>query len=61
MARHRGPLLVDTNVILECWRIGAWGALSGGYLVETVEDCVIETQTGLIPSVARRTTMRRQI
>jgi hypothetical protein len=46
MPRHRGPLLVDTNVILECWRVGAWGALSGGYQVETVEDCVTETQTG---------------
>ena len=46
MARHRGPVLVDTNVILECWRIGAWRALTGGYRVETVEDCVIETQTG---------------
>jgi hypothetical protein len=46
MARHRGPVLVDTNVILECWRIGAWKALSSGYAVETVEDCVTETQTG---------------
>jgi hypothetical protein len=46
MARHRGPVLVDTNVILECWRIGAWRALTGGYGVETVEDCMIETQTG---------------
>lgn len=46
MARHRGPVLVDTNIILECWRIGAWRALTGGYRVETVEDCVIETQTG---------------
>src|SRR5262244_3740710 len=46
MARHSGPVLVDTNVILECWRIGAWKALTGGYGVETVEDCVIETQTG---------------
>jgi hypothetical protein len=46
MARHRGPVLVDTNVILECWRVGAWRALTGGYGVETVEDCVIETQTG---------------
>lgn len=46
MARHRGPVLVDTNVILECWRIGTWRALTGGYTVETVEDCVIETQTG---------------
>jgi hypothetical protein len=46
MARHRGPVLVDTNVILECWRVGAWRALTGGYAVETVEDCVTETQTG---------------
>jgi hypothetical protein len=41
-----GAVLVDTNVILECWRIKAWRALAGGYGVETVEDCVIETQTG---------------
>src|SRR2546422_8055789 len=46
MAHHRGPVLVDTNVILECWRVSAWRALTGGYGVETVEDCVIETQTG---------------
>jgi hypothetical protein len=46
MARHRGAVLVDTNVILECWRTGAWRALTGGYAVETVEDCVTETQTG---------------
>src|SRR5260370_503278 len=26
--------------------IKAWRALAGGYSVETVEDCVIETQTG---------------
>jgi hypothetical protein len=46
MARHHGPVLVDTNIILECWRVGVWRALTGGYRVETVEDCVIETQTG---------------
>jgi hypothetical protein len=46
MARHRGPVLVDTNAILEGFRVGSWGALSGGYAVETVEDCLIETQTG---------------
>lgn len=56
MARHRGPVLVDTNVILECWRIGAWRALAGGYHVETVEDCVIETQTGF-----QRRTAEQQI
>lgn len=46
MARHHGPVLVDTNIILESWRVGAWRALAGGYAVETVEDCVTETQTG---------------
>lgn len=46
MAKHPGPVLVDTNVILESYRIGAWRAFSGGYPVETVEDCVTETQTG---------------
>lgn len=46
MARHRGPVLVDTNAILEIYRVGSWRALSGGYGVETVEDCVTETQTG---------------
>lgn len=46
MARHKGPVLVDTNAVLECSRIGAWGALAGGYRVEMVEDCVTETQTG---------------
>lgn len=46
MARHSGSVLVDTNVILECWRLAAWKALASGYGVETVEECVIETQTG---------------
>ena len=46
MARHHGPVLVDTNVILECYRIKSWRALCGGYHVVTVEDCVTETQTG---------------
>ena len=46
MPRHTGPVLVDTNVILECWRVGAWRALASGYTVATVEDCVTETQTG---------------
>src|SRR5437870_2317375 len=46
MVRHRGPLLVDTNVILECWRADCWRALAGGYGLETVEECITETQTG---------------
>ncbi len=46
MARHQGVVLVDTNVILEAHRTGSWRALAGGYLVETVQDCVDETQTG---------------
>src|SRR5438128_1139383 len=42
----RGTVLIDTNAILECWRVGAWRALVGAYTVETVEGCVTETQTG---------------
>ncbi len=46
MVRHRGTVLVDTNVILEAHRTKTWRALTGGYRVETVEECVTETQTG---------------
>lgn len=46
MARHSGPVLVDTNVILESHRVESWRALAGGYRVETVEECMMETQTG---------------
>lgn len=42
----RGTVLVDTNAIIEAHRTGVWRALAGGYQVESVEDCVIETQTG---------------
>jgi hypothetical protein len=44
-ARWKGPVLVDTNVIIEAWRVDAWRALRGGYALET-EECVVETQTG---------------
>lgn len=37
---------MDTNVILEAHRTGAWRALVGRYRVETVTECVTETQTG---------------
>ncbi|WP_419941920.1 hypothetical protein [Candidatus Palauibacter sp.] len=46
MTRHGGTVLVDTNVIIESHRVRAWRALAGGYRVETVEDCVAETQPG---------------
>ena len=39
-------MLVDTNVIIEAYRTGAWAALVGAYGVETVEECVAETQAG---------------
>jgi hypothetical protein len=46
MTRHRGPVLVDTNVILECWRADCWRPFAGGYGLETVEECITETQNG---------------
>ena len=39
-------MLVDTNTIIEAYRIRGWAALAEGWRVETVEDCVTETQTG---------------
>lgn len=46
MVRHRGSVLVDTNLIFEAHRTASWRALTGGYRVETVQECVTETQTG---------------
>ncbi len=43
---HQRTVLVDTNTIIEAHRTGTWRALASGYRVETVEDCVTETQTG---------------
>ena len=46
VTRNQARVLVDTMVILESHRVGSWRALTSRYKVETVEDCVIETQTG---------------
>ena len=46
MVRPGKPILVDTNAIIEAHRIKGWPALAGSYHIETVEDCVAETQTG---------------
>ena len=59
MARHKGTVLVDTNVIIECWRTSSWKALVGGYDVETVHLCEAESLTGtrsqIDPQVLRQT------
>ena len=39
-------VLVDTNVIIEGHLRGCWGALTGGFRVETVDTCIIEAMTG---------------
>ena len=45
--RKGNSVLVDTNVIIESYRTSTWRALTGGnFRVETVADCVTETQTG---------------
>lgn len=46
MATRGKPVLLDTNAILEAWRLRGWKALAGGLVLETVETVVIETQTG---------------
>ena len=42
--RRRGPVLVDSNVVIESHRVGSLSALTCGYGIETVEECVKETQ-----------------
>ena len=44
MAKKR--IFVDTNVIIECFRLGVWPELTTHYQVETVEECESETQRG---------------
>lgn len=39
-------VFVDTNVIIESFRIGCWGAICNHLAVETVEKCVEEALTG---------------
>ena len=46
MPKHLGLFLLDTYVILECRRVDGWRALAGAYRLETVEECIGETQTG---------------
>lgn len=43
---RESAVLVDANVIIEAHRTRSWRALSRGWRVDTVEDCVTETQTG---------------
>lgn len=38
-------ILVDTNVIFTGYKSNCWRAFAGAYRVETVQACVIETQT----------------
>ncbi len=54
VARHRGPVFVDTNVILESYRVGSWRALTGGYGVETVEVSSLSSSSTSADSGARR-------
>jgi hypothetical protein len=46
MPVHAGPVLIDTNTIIEAHKKECWAALAGRYQLETVEDCLAETQTG---------------
>lgn len=46
MASPSRSVLVDTNVILEAWRLNGWKALVGRHALETAGTVVMETQTG---------------
>lgn len=40
-------VLIDANVIIEAHGVKIWPVLAGAFKLETVEQCVIETQTGM--------------
>lgn len=46
MAPPAPAVLVDTNIIIEAWRLGGWKALAGRHALETVETVVMEIRTG---------------
>jgi|LGOV01.1.fsa_nt_gb hypothetical protein len=44
--KHGDLILVDTCVIIEAVRTRTWAALHNSFQLETVEECIIEAQTG---------------
>ncbi|MDE0152935.1 MAG: hypothetical protein OXN23_03590 [Gammaproteobacteria bacterium] len=46
MTQPEEPILVDTNTIIEAHRVESLEILVCNYRIETVEECVTETQTG---------------
>lgn len=42
----RKRIIVDTNVIIECFRIGVWQEISQRCQIETVEQCCVEALAG---------------
>lgn len=46
MTRPEEPILVDTNTIIEAHRVESLEILVRNYRIETVEECMTETQTG---------------
>ncbi|WP_295995094.1 hypothetical protein [Rugamonas sp.] len=39
-------VFLDTNVIIECFKIGVWTELSKGHKLETVDEVITEAMTG---------------
>ena len=39
-------VFLDTNIILEAFRVGCWSAICHQYKIETVEKCIEEALTG---------------
>ena len=50
-------VFVDTNSIIAAYRTKSWVAFANAYLIETVQDCVTETQI----SYAQRTSKNRSL
>lgn len=46
MFQNKQLVLVDTNVIIEAHRCGCWNTLANYFAIHTVDQVVLETQTG---------------
>ena len=46
MAKRGDIVVMDTNAIIECFRLKCWRPLSGAFGIETTNECAVECATG---------------
>ena len=44
--QNKKNVLIDTNAIIEVHRVKCWNNLTSSFIMETVDECIIESGTG---------------